>query len=393
VRRIAIVGAGIGGLTAAIALTRRDVECVVVEQRPALGDDEGTGIQISPNAGAELLELGVSLDFAVPVGHRELRRWQDGRVLGHTDLSRYDVPYLTMRRGALIGALRKAAGDSPVILGRRCVAVRDDGASAVLGFDDGTAARFDAVIGADGLRSVVRGLTGSDAPRHSGLTAARAVLPKAAADRFVETDRVVVWLGPGRHCVTYPIDRDHLNLVVVAPSLAFDGWHPPVRGLIAPAGAFDGWHPPVRELIAPAGAFDGWHPPVRELIALAGPMRPRALHDMPPLPVWHRGRVVLIGDAAHPILPFIAQGAAQAIEDAVTLAGCPEFAGFRTLREERVGRVYAMSRAGLRVHHLPDGAEQRIRDRALAAASPDAHDWLYGHRVAAVPRRRGGISP
>jgi salicylate hydroxylase len=354
VRRIAIVGAGIGGLTAAIALTRRDVECVVVEQRPALGDDEGTGIQVSPNAGAELLELGVSLDFAVPVGHRELRRWQDDRVLGHTDLGRYDVPYLTMRRGALIGALREAAGGSPVILGRRCVAVRDDGSSAVLGFDDGTAGRFDAVIGADGLRSVVRGLTGSDAPRHSGLMAGRAVLPRTAASRFVETDRVVVWLGPGRHCVTYPIDRGHVNLVVVAPSIAFDGWHPSVRGLIA----------------------------------LAGRMRPRPLYDMPPLPVWHHGRVVLIGDAAHPILPFIAQGAAQAVEDAVTLAGCPDFAEFRALREERVRQVFAMSRAGLRVHHLPDGAEQRIRDRALAAASPDAHDWLYGHRVAAASRRR-----
>ncbi|MEU4619979.1 FAD-dependent monooxygenase [Actinoplanes sp. NPDC023801] len=357
-RRIAIVGAGIGGLTAAIALTRGDVECVVVEQRPALGVDEGTGIQISPNAGAELLDLGVSLDSAVPAGHRELRRWQDDRVLGHTDLSRYAVPYLTMPRGALIGSLRKAAGRTRVILGRRCVAVRDDGTSVVLGFDDGTAGRFDAVVGADGLRSVVRGLTGSHTPRHSGLVAGRAVLPRRAASRFVETDRVVVWLGPGRHCVTYPISRDHVNLVVVGPSFVFDGWHPSVRGLIA----------------------------------LAGPMRPRPLYDLPPLPFWQHGRVVLIGDAAHPILPFIAQGAAQAVEDAVTLAGCRDLADLQALREERIRKVYAMSRAGLRVHHLPDGAEQRIRDRALAAARPDAHDWLYGHRVAASLRRSSDTS-
>ncbi|GIE36861.1 hydroxylase [Actinoplanes italicus] len=352
-RRIAIVGAGIGGLTAAIALTRRDAECVVVEQRPALGD-EGTGIQISPNAAAELLDLGVRLDFAVPVAQRELRRWQDDRVLGRTDLGRYDVPYLTMPRGALIGALREAAGGSRIVLGRRCVAVRDDRTSAVLGFDDGTAGRFDAVIGADGLRSVVRGLTCSATPAHSGLAAGRAVLPRAAAGRFVDTDRVVVWLGPGRHCVTYPISHDHVNLVVVAPSARFDGWHPSVRGLIA----------------------------------LAGRMRPRPLYDMPPLPVWHHGRVVLLGDAAHPILPFIAQGAAQAIEDAVTLADRLDFAGFQASRQERVRQVFAMSRAGLRVHHLPDGPEQRIRDRALAAARPDAHDWLYGHRIAAASRRR-----
>jgi salicylate hydroxylase len=353
VRRIAVVGAGIGGLTAAIALARRDVECVVVEQRPALRDTP-TGIQISPNAGAELLDLGVDLDFAVPVGHRELRRWQDGRVLTRTDLNRYDVPYLTMRRGALIGALHRAAAGSAVVLGRRCVAVHDDGTGAVLGFDDGTAARFDAVIGADGLRSVVRGLVSPETPRHSGLAAGRAVLPRRAASRFVATDRVVVWLGPGRHCVTYPVSRDQVNLVVVAPSARFDGWHPSVRGLIA----------------------------------LAGRMRPRPLYDMPPLPVWHHGRVVLIGDAAHPILPFIAQGAAQAIEDAVTLAHCPDLAALQASRADRVRQVFAMSRAGLEVHHLPDGPEQQARDRALAAARPDSHDWLYGHRIAAASLRR-----
>lgn len=355
-RRIAIVGAGIGGLTAAAALTRRNVECVVFERHgsPAV---EGAGIQISPNAGSGLLALGVDLDAAVTVRHRELRRWQDGSVLGRTDLARYDVPYLTMSRGALSGALRTAAG-VPVRFGRRCVRVQDAPAGVVLGFEDGTVDRFDAVIGADGLNSVVRAAVGPAAPRFSGLIAHRAVLPRPPG-----ADRVVVWLGPGRHCVAYPIGPDRLNLVVVTPTER-------------PAGPM----------------FDGWDPAVRRLIRAAGRMDGRPLYDLPPLPVWHRGRVVLIGDAAHPILPFIAQGAAQAVEDAVTLARCVDepdpFARFQALRRDRVRQVFEMSRAGLTVHHLPDGAEQRFRDRSLAAAPADGHDWLYGHR----PEPPGGAA-
>ncbi|SDT66673.1 FAD-dependent oxidoreductase [Actinoplanes derwentensis] len=349
--RIGIVGAGIGGLTTALALTRQGADCVVLEQRPEPAED-GTGIQISPNAAAALLGLGVRLDFAVPVASRELRRWADGTVLGRTDLSRYRVPYLTMRRGQLTEALREA----PVHFGRRCVTVCDDGAGVVLGFTDGTEDRFDAVIGADGLHSAVRAAVGPADPRYSGLVASRAVLPSAGPHR------VTVWLGPGRHCVTYPIAPGLLNLVVVTPAD-----QPPDR--------------PVRvtgDRLLPY--FDGWHPAVRELIDAAGELEQRALYDLPPVSPWCRGRVMLIGDAAHPILPFIAQGAAQAIEDAVTLARCTDLSGFEALRRDRVRQVYEMSRAGLRVHHLPDGAEQRIRDAALATADPGAHDWLYRPR-------------
>ncbi|GIF03417.1 FAD-dependent monooxygenase [Actinoplanes siamensis] len=344
--RIAIVGAGIGGLTAAAALTRRGIDCVVFEGRRS-PEAEETGIQVPPNAAGELIGLGVPLRHRV--SHRELRRWADGAVLGRTDLTRYATGYFTLPRSALTAALRRTV---PVRFGRRCVAVRDEPAGVVLAFGDGSADRFDAVVGADGLHSVLRDAVAPAAPRHSGLVARRAVLPRSAPDR------VTVWLGPGRHCVTYPIAPGRLNLVVVTPE-------------------------------GPMPSFDGWDPAVRELIRAAGPMRQWPLRDLPPLPSWHRGRMVLLGDAAHPILPFLAQGAAQAVEDAVTLARCADhpdpFARFEALRRHRVGRVYRMSRAGLRVHHLPDGPEQRIRDHALAAAPAGGHDWLYGSPRARLP--------
>ncbi|GAA1625546.1 FAD-dependent monooxygenase [Actinoplanes couchii] len=334
--RIGIVGAGIGGLTAAIALTRQGADCVVHEQRPA-PDDDGTGIQISPNAVAELRKLGVDLDFAVEVTSRELLRWADGTVLGRTDLSRYGAPYLTMRRGLLTAALRR----TDVHYGRRCATVRDDGSGVTIEFTDGSRERYDLVIGADGLRSAVRAVVAPAEPIDSGLVASRAVIRSDAPPG------VRVWLGPGRHCVAYPIAPGLLNLVAVTPA----GRHP--------------------------DPFGGWDPVVRGLLGRAGEWDRRALYDLPPAPVWHRGRVVLIGDAAHPILPFIAQGAAQAIEDAVALARSPDLTAFRASRRDRVRRVYELSRAGLRVHHLPDGPGQRDRDRGLAVAPADGHDWLY----------------
>jgi salicylate hydroxylase len=366
--RIAIVGGGIGGLAAAVALARQNVQCVVYERRVAL-PAEGAGIQIAPNAAAELLDLGLgaAFDTAVRPGCRELRRWCDDTVISRTELGHYRAPYYTLRRSALVGALARSA---TVRFGQRCVVAHDEGGGVVLGFDDGTVARADGVVGADGLHSMVGGLFAPEPLRYTGYVAHRAVLPMDAARSLVEPDRVVVWLGPQRHCVAYPIDRGrHLNLVVVAPG------PPPVRtARVCGADLLPG--------------FRGWHRCVRGLIGLAGPMDRQALYDRPAIPRWHRGRVALIGDAAHPMLPFIAQGAAQAIEDAAALGRCirhPDaFALFEAVRRERVERVVQFSRAGLSVHHLPDGDEQRRRDRAMAAAPPESHDWLYGPGAAAA---------
>ncbi|MEU8818736.1 FAD-dependent monooxygenase [Actinoplanes sp. NPDC048796] len=320
---IAVVGAGVGGLTAALALRRQGFNRVEVYERQAALPFEGYGIQISPNASA-LLDGQVFARAARPA-YREIRRWRDNSVIARIGLQRYATPYYTMRRGDLIAALA-----SPVRLGALVRSAADLDA--------------DVVIGADGLNSVVRGTIARDRPRDSGYVAYRAVVP-------ADLDRVVVWLGPARHVVAYPIGEG-VNVVAVVPQghadLSFAGWHPEARRLI--------------DLMAdPVG-----HP----------------LLDRVPLTSWHHGRVVVIGDAAHPALPFAAQGAGQAIEDAAALAPLlrhhPDaFARFEAARRPRAERVSAMSRAGLTSYHLPDGPAQRRRDRELAAAPADALDWLY----------------
>jgi salicylate hydroxylase len=380
--RIAVVGAGIGGLTAAVALARRGIGCEVYERSAAPGGS-GAGLQLSANAMAVLHRLGVgpAPADAVRPQARELRRWQDDSLISRVELGpdaerRFGAPYLTVRRAALSRALLAAAGPANVRFGARCVGVRDDGDGVLLRFADGSQRRAGAVIGADGLHSIVRGAVHQDAVRYSGHTVYRAVLPAERAGRLATPPRVVVWLGPGRHCVTYPVDGGRsLNLVATAPEPA------PPTAVREVAGS---------DLLA---AYSGWHPAVRGLLAVAGRFDHHGLFDRPALPSWHRGRVVLLGDAAHPMLPFIAQGAAQAIEDADVLAahlGEPGgSARYEAARRGHVERVCAVARAGLRDHHLPDGPEQRARDAALAATDLSTFDWLYaaGHDAAARAAR------
>jgi salicylate hydroxylase len=361
-RRVAVIGAGIGGLTAAVALAQRGVRCVIFERAAAL-PITGHGIQLSPNAVAVLhrLGLGPALAGAVRPEVRELRRWQDNEIIASTGLQRYDAPYCTLRRAALSRALleaaRRAHGPAAVRFGHRCVEVR----GTMLRLDDGTRHRADAVVGADGLHSLVRGVLTRDQVRYSGYAVFRAVLPAERASWLTAPPRVTVWLGPGQHCVCYPIDGGrYLNVVATVPAP------------VPPAAA--------REISGSdlVSAYAGWHPAVRGLLAVAGRFDLHGLYDRPALPEWHRGRLVVLGDAAHPMLPFIAQGAAQAIEDAEALAAnFPDFAAYTAVRRDRVLRVDAIARAGARDHHLPDGPEQRQRDRRLAAAAPEDMDWLY----------------
>jgi salicylate hydroxylase len=366
--RVVVIGAGIAGLTTAVALGRQGVRCAVVERSPML-PGTGGGIQLSPNATAVLRDLGLGRGLAAgafrPVT-RDLRRWRDGGLIGRVELGRaeqrYGAPYYTLRRGALCRELYEATvrihGPGAVRLGRVCTGIGEVPGAAVVELDDGRRLRADAVVGADGLGSVVRRLLSADPPRFSGHVAYRAVLTGVRSP-----DRVVVWLGPGRHCVAYPV-RGGVNLVATMPAA-----EPP-----APARGVPG-----HEMLA---GYVNWHPAVRELLAAAGTFDRHPLYDRDPLPSWHRGRVVLAGDAAHPMLPFLAQGACQAIEDAAALARhihrADAFERYEAERQVRTYRVVAAARAAAIPHHLRDGDGQRHRDARLAGAGLAGFDWLYG---------------
>jgi salicylate hydroxylase len=331
---VSIAGGGVGGLTAALAFAGRGVPCTVHERRPAPAPG-GFGIQLPPNATRVLfgLGLGPALEkVSVRPAAREIRRWSDGALLGRIPLgeaaeARYGAPYLTLRRADLLGVLSDALAPGTVRF-----------ASPV----DGSFRPPGLLVGADGLHSSVRGALFADEPHYIGYTAYRALLPPPPDPG---PPVVTVWLGSGRHVVAYPVPGA-LNLVAVT------------------AGPLE-------------GAFESWHAPVRDLVRAAAPAMQHALFTRDAPPAWQRGRVVLLGDAAHPMPPFLAQGAAQAIEDAVALALALDLDGYEAARRPRVERVVAASIAGGHEYHLPDGPEQRRRDERIAASGLPDQDWLY----------------
>jgi salicylate hydroxylase len=380
-----VVGAGIAGLTTALALAHEGLPATVLE-RAGAPRDAGGGIQLPPNAVRVLQQLGLGRALAEhavrPVGV-EVRRWSDGRLLSWTRLGatasfRYDAAYYTLTRATLHRLLRaavtEACGAGTVRYGRGCERLAESAAGVTLRLSDGTYLNAGTVIGADGLHSVVRRRFADDALRYSGYQVHRTVLPGGSGGSGgfrPGPARVVVWLGPDRHCVSYPVDRDHsMNVVAV------------VRGPYAAAGPDD-----------LPGAFRGWHRDVLRLLEAAAGAGPQTwgLYDRPPLARWHSARVAVIGDAAHPMLPFLAQGAALAVEDAATIAGVlgrgGDLASYEATRRHRVFRVVGAVEAARTTHHLADGARQRERDLRLAAEPAAARDWLFDHRIPAGATR------
>jgi salicylate hydroxylase len=368
---VAIVGAGIAGLTVAALLRRAGIQCHVFEQSPVLAE-VGAGIQLSPNASRVLHQLGLAghlREVAVQPAAIEMRRWNDDALLMRTELREcaemFGAPYYTVHRAHLHSGLTGLLDEDMIHLDKRCVAVN----GGELGIADGDTVVADLVIGADGIRSVVRQRFALDQPRYSGLAAYRGLVAAQHTAWPVDDPRVRIFLGPGRHCVAYPIDGGRLvSFVATAP---------------APDWQVESWQADgdVAELLA---AYDGWHDDVRRLLAAAPTVSRWALHDRDALPRWTDGRVVLVGDAAHPMLPFGAQGAAQGIEDAAALAACLissiPLTWYEKTRIERVTTVTEWVRGNARNHHFDDGEQQRERDRTA-----DAHyglagqKWLYGY--------------
>jgi salicylate hydroxylase len=380
---IAIIGAGIGGLAAAAFLHRAGLRCTVFEQAAVLRE-VGAGLVVAPNAARLLRRLGVMDDFLaravrLDVGW-EFRRWQDGSVLSAEDLRSaceqlYGEHTYTAHRADLLDAVRRAVPPGTVRLAKQCVEVVARRERPLLRFADGDTVEADVVIGADGIHSVVRAaIRQSPAAVYSGICAFRALVPAEQAPAFARRNAQTLWIGPGHHLVHYPVSAGaFVNLVAFAPAGEYT-----VESWTATAT--------VEEF---RSEFDGWDPRLVDLIQAAGTPGRWALLDRPPLAGWSDGSVTLLGDAAHPMFPFFAQGAAQAIEDAAVLADClAEGAAspakavqrYEALRIPRTTRLQALSHERSHINHLPDGPEQRARDAAFAGADPlAANAWIYGY--------------
>ncbi len=372
-RHVTIVGAGIGGLAAAIALARRGALVTVLEQAPMVRE-VGAGLQISPNGTAVLdaLGLGEALRAAGPVSRAvELRDYRRGARVLRLDLGRYADgvhPFVLVHRAALIGLLAEAAhGEGVEIRTGEAVHPADPPLP-------GESLR----IGADGLHSQLRAtLNGPERPFFTGQAAWRAVIEDDAPPE------ARVYMGPGRHLVTYPLGGGLRNIVAVEERAEWtaEGWSQSDD----PANlrrAFAGFAPEVR----------GWLDRVDE-VHLWGLFR----HEV--ARIWHSDGAALLGDAAHPTLPFMAQGANMALEDAWVLADClaalpqPEaLALYQARRRPRAGRAIAAANANARNYHLRNTVLRGAAHAALrlgGVLAPSAalrrFDWLYGYDVTAEP--------
>ncbi|MCH6170887.1 FAD-dependent monooxygenase [Pseudonocardia alaniniphila] len=378
---IAIVGGGIGGLAAAAFLHRAGLPSTVYEQASEL-TPVGAGVVVAPNAVRLLRRLGVLDTFLeravqLQVGW-EFRRWQTGTVLSAENLEAacerlYGEHTYTAHRADLLDAIGSAVPAGTVRLGRRCVGLDAAGPRPVLRFADGEVVEPDVLIGADGIHSVVRSTLAEPSPAtYSGLCAFRALVPAERAPSFARRPAQTLWIGPDHHLVHYPISAGRLvNLVAFAPAgdYSIESWTAAAT---------------VEEFLT---EFAGWDPRLIDLIRAAGTPGRWALLDRAPLRRWSVGRTTLLGDAAHPMFPFFAQGAAQAIEDAAVLAAC--LAGDRAdparglhryeeLRRPRTSRLQEVSHARSFVNHLPDGPEQEVRDASFRDADPlVANSWIY----------------
>ena len=395
--RIAVIGGGLGGLSTAGFLARAGLDDVqVYEQARALGEI-GAGIQVPPNAVRLLHRLGVveQLDDAgvrLEVGW-EFRRWKTGEVLysqrlGTACEERFGAPYYVAHRAGLLDALLGVLPDGIVHVGKRCAAVEETGEEVQVTFEDGETITADVVIGADGIHSVVRGaVTTPSPPTFSGLAGYRCMLPAESAPPMALAPAFTVWLGPGRHLVHYPVSAGReVNLVAIVPA---GEWR--TESWVA-EGTLEG-------LLA---EHVGWADEVQELLGLAPKTWLYALYDREPLARFVRGRIALVGDAAHPMLPFLAQGAAQAFEDGAALALCLREAGpgrarlglerYERARLARASEVQRLSRGRRTSTTCPTGPSRSAgtpswRPRTRSSTTPGCTSTTSKPRCAAPTSR------
>jgi len=362
---IAIVGAGLGGLTAASTLRQAGFDVHVYEQAGRF-TRLGAGIQMMPNSMKVLRRIGIEERVRAtsfePYSHLN-RQWDTGEVMRELPMpeSLFDAPYLCMHRGDLHEALASALPADIIHRGRKLVGLDERGGRVTLTFEDGGRAEADAAIGADGVHSIVRDIIiGPDAPIHKGRIAYRAVFPSALMGGLDVGSSRTKWWGIDRHIVIYYTRRDRSEIYFVTSVPESAGW------LTRESWSATGDVGELRK------AYEGFHPDVRAVLDACPDCHKWAILEREPLPRWSEGRIVLLGDACHPMTPYMAQGAATAMEDAAVLARClaevegedvvSAFRRYEAHRKPRTTRIQAISSAN-----------------TWMKGGSDDTSWLYGY--------------
>ncbi len=386
-KSITILGAGIGGLTAAVALARRGANVTVLDQTPELAD-VGAGIQITPNGSAvfEALGLGRRLhNISVPLEQVELRDYHSGKSILNLQMNdrrhSNNNPYLLVHRADLIDMLAASVKRHGVTLslGKKITGVAIGFDQATLPVEDGPQRTTKILIGADGLRSLTRqSVTVARKPEFTGQVAWRTTIEARHVPIYDTVPTATIYAGPGRHLVTYPVRGGALiNIVGVE---ARESW------------AAEGWnHRDDPENLR--NAFSGFAPEVRRLLSLCDDVYLWGLFSHPVAESWHQSGVAILGDAAHPMLPHLAQGANMAVEDAWVLATEMDrhddlqhaFAAYQKARKKRVARVVKASRGNTRIYQMRGGLQRavvhggmRLMGRFAPGRAASRFDWLYG---------------
>jgi salicylate hydroxylase len=390
--RIAIIGAGIGGLAAAIALLKKGFEVEVLEQARELGEI-GAGVQISPNGVRVLAALGLMDDIqsvaSEPAG-KCVRLWSTGQEwklfdLGSVSRQRYGFPYLTLHRGDLHAALVKgvrALRPDAIRLGTRITDIRQEGREVRIFASEQEVAAADFVVGADGVHSQVRQrLFGDDQPRFSGIVAWRGVIDAQRLPVHLRQPYGYNWVGPGKHVIHYPLRSGKLvNLVAVVEQT--QSWEVESWSQKGTTQDFE------RD-------FSGWHEDVHHLIRAVETPYKWALMVRDPMATWTKGRATLLGDACHPTLPFMAQGAVMALEDGYLLArALHEYDGdvergtaaYEAARVQRTARIVQSANENATRFHNPqlahaEGAAAYVDREWSEERVKQRYEWLFEYNV------------
>ena len=383
---VAIIGGGIGGTAAALSLLRAGFDVEVYEQASELRE-VGAGIQVSPNASRILHRLGLAEALAdqgvKPLAWHQ-RRWDDGQTLLRTPIAdameaAFGSPHYQMHRADVLATLAAALPADRLHIAHRLAGFVDHGDRVEVSFENGARISADVLVGADGIHSTVRRLLfGPEQPHFTGCMCYRGLVPAERIAHLGIPVEAQIWMGPGKHFIHYYVrNRQLLNFVAVIDTDAWTKESWTERGDVADALA----------------AFAGWHPQLHGILGAVDETFTWGLFDRPPMPRWSVGRVTLLGDACHAMLPFMAQGAAQAIEDGAALAAClleggeqnpvEAVARYERRRLPRTARVQGLSANNKARFHFPDGPEQVARDAEMARNVTDwsleSVAWLYGH--------------